>query len=96
MSHHIYCDLCGSLADTECTCPRLEDDMRRAARIEAAARELLARLPRCDRMRCSATGPAMFVDYTYQGPEYLCEKHAGKGKTPWADAAAKLAAELEE
>lgn len=69
------------------------DKHRRAATIEAAARELLDALPRCD--KCSTIATREYFDYDL--PRLRCEAHATKvyGETPWAEVALKLAAALE-
>lgn len=85
----------------------------RAGRLEAAARELLARLPRCEwqlwdderqrSVRCDRLATHMDLNFAECDHSYWCDEHkAGESlhgpaseKVEWADAAAKLAAELE-
>jgi hypothetical protein len=91
----------------------------RAARLKAAARELLARLPRCQsgRLFLSPTegqecpNIATRTAFDYRHSRDVCDECAAKieavgdrdfkpelcePRLEWADAAAKLAAELEE
>lgn len=107
-----------------CQCERIADEERRSdenvsrlERIEAAARELLARLPPCMAHRLDWDGgynrnppcgrKATRVAWDYREEVQACDEcaaevakcaHCGASEwtLEWADAAAKLAAELEE